>query len=485
MMEVDKAAVDVEFPGLQEEDCKRLQAHIDEMEKRFSSLLRSTLVSCAGMATLMRLSQQNARSVWNSLDDTADQLTIEEKLIDQQAERMRRECRPGRGVVALNHNIASYWDHYHDLPWLLEEEGHEVIILAGRSVILARQDIYRPEKVYYFEEKWAKRLDFVDVVTSYNNDTRWFHRRTRKINLSHMLPFGLNYYKVNIESYIRNYSVYLASFDYIVSPLRLQQATEGEELWRLKAEVIQAFQGRYPDEQINHESDSIHIIPGGYPKLDKFCEQVGNADTWEKVIIFAPTYSSVPGSSLADGYAGDIVGTLLEEFRDHLLVMRVHPGDRTKTSVLDLVERFQNNPGFSFDRSESYIELYKRSRVLVTDTSATAITYALAMKRPVVFLDPSRQGREDCCSGDENAFGFISANVEQMVNSVICAFGLERSFKKKLTRLRRTALCRFGDGAKYVARSITAILNDEALPGWLEIPLKRKDMETNRPHMGT
>ena len=50
-----------------------------------------------------------------------------------------------------------------------------------------------------------------------------------------------------------------------------------------------------------------------------------------------------------------------------------------------LIKKYKDNENFEFDLSTSYIKSYKKSKMLITDFSGTAYTYAFSNEKPVIF----------------------------------------------------------------------------------------------------
>ena len=72
------------------------------------------------------------------------------------------------------------------------------------------------------------------------------------------------------------------------------------------------------------------------------------------------------------------------------IIYRPHPGDlinkEKKLVIKNIYEKYKNQPNFSLDDNTSYLESYKKSKILVTDFSGTAYTYAFSKLRPVIFF---------------------------------------------------------------------------------------------------
>ncbi len=131
------------------------------------------------------------------------------------------------------------------------------------------------------------------------------------------------------------------------------------------------------------------LINTGYLKLDHVYEKLKNDKTEEDSILLAPTLSSM----LYEYNLDEVLDSLINEILHNThfkIIYRPHPVDRAniKKSLIinNIYEKYKNNKNFSLDSNISYLDSYKKSRILVTDFSGTAYTYAFSKLRPVIFF---------------------------------------------------------------------------------------------------
>ena len=90
------------------------------------------------------------------------------------------------------------------------------------------------------------------------------------------------------------------------------------------------------------------------------------------------------------------------------LIYRPHPGDLINSKQIKIIneieDEFYNNKKFHLDRDASYLNSYNKSKILITDFSGTAYTYAFAKLRPVIFI--SKNERELKKNNLNNLFYF-------------------------------------------------------------------------------
>jgi CDP-glycerol glycerophosphotransferase (TagB/SpsB family) len=80
---------------------------------------------------------------------------------------------------------------------------------------------------------------------------------------------------------------------------------------------------------------------------------------------------------------------------DFKLIYRPHPADKINLKksldINNIFNKYKNNKNFSLDDNTSYIDSYKKSKILITDFSGTAYTYAFSKMRPIIFFSKNEQ----------------------------------------------------------------------------------------------
>ena len=136
------------------------------------------------------------------------------------------------------------------------------------------------------------------------------------------------------------------------------------------------------------------LINTGYLKLDHVYQKLKNSSIIEDSILLAPTLSSMLTKYNLDGQIDLIIKELLNNNKLKL-IYRPHPGDvrnnGTNLFIKSIYEKYKDNKNFFLDDNTSYLDSYKRSKILITDFSGTAYTYAFSKLRPVIFFSKNEQ----------------------------------------------------------------------------------------------
>ena len=198
------------------------------------------------------------------------------------------------------------------------------------------------------------------------------------------------------------------------------------------------------------------VIEVGYPKLDYLLVDINNKKIEKKNILIAPT--------LVDGYPELSIINKLKKIIQELLsstdcdiVLRPHPRDRQLKSYLFLKDKFSKNQRFHYDISDNYFDVYAKSKLMITDFSGTAYTFAFLSLSPVIFfsIDEKKIEENDYSNYsfflDREKIGYVVYNERHMINKVKLIVNNSNLDKKNIIQLRKNM--------KYLNRSTIEIKN--------------------------
>ena len=130
--------------------------------------------------------------------------------------------------------------------------------------------------------------------------------------------------------------------------------------------------------------ESPNIIEVGYFKLDYLLNKIKYKV--KDSIIIAPT--------LIIGFSKYSIVNNLESIIKNILkksnfkiIIRPHPRDRQNRIYVRIQKKYSSNLRISFDQSSNYLEAYTRSKLMITDISGTAYTFAFLTLSPVIFCE--------------------------------------------------------------------------------------------------
>ena len=146
-----------------------------------------------------------------------------------------------------------------------------------------------------------------------------------------------------------------------------------------------------------------------------------------------------------DEYLVSIIEKLLDNTK-FKIIYRPHPGDKSnmeKASIIKKIyEKYKNNENFILDINTSYLESYKRSRILITDFSGTAYTYAFSKLRPIIFFSKNEDKLKKSNFNDLYFFkdrlnvGIIGQNIENLNEEIYSIDKQIDFFSNKIEQLR-------------------------------------------------
>ena len=146
--------------------------------------------------------------------------------------------------------------------------------------------------------------------------------------------------------------------------------------------------------KINYHSVSENVdkktllINTGYLKLDHVYKKIKNDKSTENSILLAPTLSSMLKDYNLDEDLDSIINGIIDK-SNFKIIYRPHPVDlanpKKRLIINNIYKKYKDNKNFDLDFNTSYIDSYKKSKILITDFSGTAYTYAFSKLRPIIF----------------------------------------------------------------------------------------------------
>ena len=185
------------------------------------------------------------------------------------------------------------------------------------------------------------------------------------------------------------------------------------------------------------------ILDTGYFKLDYFMKD-SKKNFYDKKdsILIAPTgIDGFPELSIIKKLE-NIINELISQ-TNFKIILRPHPRDRANPQILKTKNIFSNEDRFIFDISENYIETFSRSKLMVTDMSGTAYTYAYINLSPVIFFSMSENYLSK--NGYKNhdfyvnreKIGKVILNESELIKSINFLIENSDNYNKKILQLRK------------------------------------------------
>ena len=225
-------------------------------------------------------------------------------------------------------------------------------------------------------------------------------------------------------------------------------------------------------DQVSYEKDSLttKIVNTGYLKLDHVYRLVNESTNNDNSILLAPTKSSVFLEYDMSQYIEAIISKVI--FNKKLkIIYRPHPGDLKDRSQKEKVEKinklFKSNENFILDTNTSYLNSYKSAKIMITDFSGTAYTYAFCKLKPVIFFSKNENNllKSDLSNlyyfKDRSEIGLVESNIDNLNNSINYVENNISSYGEKIKILRSKRIQYFNNSMKEHLRNITKILINE------------------------
>ena len=205
----------------------------------------------------------------------------------------------------------------------------------------------------------------------------------------------------------------------------------------------------------------------GYLKLDHVYKKLKDKNKNKNSILIAPAYTLNYKKFNMTGKLIKLITFLLDELNEEV-IYRPHPLDLTlkgdQKLVRNIVIKFKDNPKFKTDFSVSYLDSYKNAKILLTDITSTAYTFAFSTENPVIFYSPKENiiKKDDYFNisyiKDRNKVGIITKNFYEVKKAIIKITKNKKIYKKNILRLRKEKIKFFNMAKSTTIKRITNLV---------------------------
>ena len=213
-----------------------------------------------------------------------------------------------------------------------------------------------------------------------------------------------------------------------------------------------------------------NIINTGYLKLDHIYKKINNQTETEDSILLAPTKSSVFLEYDMSLLLEDLIEKIIKN-QNFNLIYRPHPGDLIdpiqKKRLFELNNKFKTKKNYIFDINTSYVQSYKRAKIMITDFSGTAYTFAFCKLRPIIFFSKNERMLLNSDLSELNYFkdreqiGVVESKIDNIENSIIHIKKNLDFFSKNILELRNNRIEHFNEALNQNLLNIKKIISNE------------------------
>ena len=343
------------------------------------------------------------------------------------------------------------------------------------------------ENIVELGESIAKSKNF-EVYYIYNSNTK-IELRLKKnslyldFNYIRFIPFGnffLNKINFMISSYViytfppKTKNIYICH-DIYDAPMAKKQIEKKIfiELGKLdyifvSSDIVKDYFEKGLSKNIMKKSKrKVQVVNTGYLKLDHVHKKINLRKVKEDSILIAPTASKLYSDANLSKKLDKMINLLL--VKKYKIIYRPHPLDLTIKGDINLtnliIEKFKDFPNFEFDISTSYIESYRKSKLLITDFSGTAYTYAFSTEKPVIFysslnkLSFIKEINSMYYFKDRKEVGYVMTNIKDLLKKVKEIDNKKIILKTKIKNLRKKRIKYFNKSLIITKKTIQKFYN--------------------------
>lgn len=228
----------------------------------------------------------------------------------------------------------------------------------------------------------------------------------------------------------------------------------------------------FPPQACKRPLTDFQILPIGYPRLDVLCRQLEKSPSpLLDSIIYAPIcieYALGMGGYRVQKYGFGTIRCLLDAFPRMRMILCPYAADSTHPHIVELAQRFADEPRFFLDCERDHAAAFSRAAVLITDFSHIMNTFAFSTLRPAISFMPWSKERANDLRW--NNYGFKATNFRGLVRSVDHVLAHLPECRDHLAEIREQGLNR----PEYSLRSLAEALDDfiagRSRAQWLNIP---------------
>ena len=343
------------------------------------------------------------------------------------------------------------------------------------------------ENIVELGESIAKSKNF-EVYYIYNSNTKVELRLKKNslyldFNYIRFIPFGnffLNKINFMISSYViytfppKTKNIYICH-DIYDAPMAKKQIEKKIfiELGKLdyifvSSDIVKDYFEKGLSKNIMKKSKrKVQVVNTGYLKLDHVHKKINLRKVKEDSILIAPTASKLYSDANLSKKLDKMINLLL--VKKYKIIYRPHPLDLTIKGDINLtnliIEKFKDFPNFEFDISTSYIESYRKSKLLITDFSGTAYTYAFSTEKPVIFysslnkLSFIKEINSMYYFKDRKEVGYVMTNIKDLLKKVREIDKKKIILKAKIKNLRKRRIKYFNKSLITTKKTIQRFYN--------------------------
>lgn len=275
-----------------------------------------------------------------------------------------KKYRGKRSAIGIHVGDMTDWKYFADIDADLKKEGYEIVYLAA-NIEIYKECCKRGFSIIAAHSILSK-IKEIDMIISVSYCQS--HRQVINFNMDHGLEGLLNLFSYSLDkNEIEYFNQICKNTDFVRCSLK---------------SVLEVTQKYFKSNNI-----ATQIVPIGYLKLDKdYVEYQGYLENCKQInkeyVIVA--YSAETSISFFKQLIFELLGYSKVVFLPHPLII--------KTKDIELIkDDFKDTELFFEDDFESRMELFAKSKCLLTDCSSMGYTYPLTTSKPVVIFDENKK----------------------------------------------------------------------------------------------
>lgn len=200
-------------------------------------------------------------------------------------------------------------------------------------------------------------------------------------------------------------------------------------------------------------SHQLTLLPFGIPKIDVLYHQATRTVPDKIIAIHLSNWQLETGA--ARSQVQPLIKALLTHFSDYRILIRPFPGDIRQQSLLSQLKPFQNNSQVEVDKNASYLTLYSKVSLLITQRLETGHNFSFATFRPIIALIEQEKAVV------KQPLGYSVNNIESVISQAKHCLDNEKKERVRISNHAQNTIYNLGSSLAFLTENLDEMLESK------------------------
>ena len=336
-----------------------------------------------------------------------------------------------------NYSIIFISDSYDDYDVILKKVPFAKIIIISNDKLKTLKGI----DVLFVQNDLVKR--YFDKI--------YFPPNTKVISHAHSLGFSDDQNIIQYLALISNIDFYIVYYKPTLNFLKNQNTLKGEK---------ESLIVKWPKNLTNRDTRYFGFLPCGYPRLENYMNFIDSEVKRDSILVMIHALYLDRSYEFVKKYLLEVIKVLCKNFKNDNILLCPNPNDVDKKIYKDICKNLNRYENMFYVDDTPLKNLYLKGKLLITDGSGVANSFALSQTKP----------RINCffvSSGDKKTFlddlGYNTYDMKEFKKAIRNFKFEENSWSKDIKPYRARILVKDGSFTKYIFDNIEKIIKKDKI----------------------